>query len=131
MKWSIKKVRRTINGRLVGNLYMRKIVCKTLLFLPSEIIDYVCTRVWFMSSPEDSWAFTFRGSDIKNRSLIFISDELLKQNEEQIRYTILHEIGHVILNHRNSIGYKQSETEIKQQEIEADQFAKKYLNIIE
>lgn len=123
----MEKVRRALDGRLVGNLYMREIVCRTLLALPDEIIKYVCARVWFMSSPEDAWAFTFRGSEIKNRSLIFISDELLRQEEDQIKYTILHEIGHVVLNHRNSIGFNQTETEIKQQEIDADRFANSYL----
>lgn len=127
MEWSITKVRRAINGRLVGNLYMRELVCKTLLNLPSENIAYLCAKVWFISSPEDAWAFTFRGTDIKDRSLIFISDELLRQDEHQIRYTLLHEIGHVLLNHRNSIGYEQTNEEITQQEREADQFAKKYI----
>ena len=127
MEWNIEEVRKALSGRLVGNLYMREIVCKVLLFLPSEMIAQICATVWFISSPEDAWAFTFRGSEIKNRSLIFISDELLQQNESQITYTILHEIGHVVLHHRNSIGSQQTETEIKQQEVAADRFAKKLL----
>jgi Zn-dependent peptidase ImmA (M78 family) len=80
-----------------------------------------------MSSPEDSWAFTFRGADITYRHLIFLSDELLRQQVEQIRYTILHEIGHVVLDHNNSIGYLQTESEIKRQEAEADDFARRLL----
>jgi len=111
----------------MGNLYMRKMVCETVLYLPSEIIKYVTGSVWFISSPEDAWAFTFRGSDISNQHLIILSDELLNQEKNQIRYTILHEIGHVILGHKNSIGFEQTQSEIKQQELEADQFANKYL----
>jgi len=106
---------------------MRKMVCETLLYLPSEIIKYVTGSVWFISSPEDAWAFTFRGSDIKNQHLIILSDELFNQKKNQIRYTILHEIGHVLLGHKNSIGFEQTQSEIKQQELEADQFANKYL----
>jgi len=128
MKWNVVKVRRALGGKLIGNLYMREIVCKTLLLLPSENIADITATVWFISSPEDAWAFTFKGSDIKDRSLIFISDELLRQDEAQISYTILHEVGHVLLNHRNSIGYEQTALEIKQQEREADLFAKKYLS---
>ncbi len=127
MKWTVTKVRHALGGKLIGNLYIREFICKTLLLLPSEIIEYVCEKIWFISSPEDAWAFTFRGSDIRDRSLIILSDELLRQDENQIRYTILHEIGHVVLNHRNSIGYEQTQSEINQQEEEADRFAKKYL----
>ncbi len=127
MEWTIEKVRYSLGDKLIGSLFMREIVCKTLLLLPSESIEHICKTVWFISSQDDSWAFTFSGADIKDRSLIFLSDELLSQDEEQIRFTILHEIGHVALSHRNSIGYEQTQTEIKKQEREADIFAKKYL----
>jgi hypothetical protein len=127
MNWTVTKVRRALGGKLIGNLFMREIVSKTLLLLPSETIAFVCEKVWFISSPVDAWAFTFRGVELIDRSLIFLSDELLRQDKDQIRYTLLHEIGHVVLNHRNSIGYEQTQSEIKQQEDEADRFAKKYL----
>jgi len=128
MQWTVVKIRQALGGKLIGNLHMREIVCKTLLLLPPELIEDICKTVWFISSPEDAWAFTFKGSEIKNRSLIFLSDELLRQDDDQISYTTLHEIGHVVLNHKNSIGFRQTQTEIKQQEREADSFAKQYLN---
>ncbi len=106
---------------------MRKVVCETIIIFPSEIIEYVCKKVWFLSSAEDAWAYTFRGNDLKDKHLIFLSDELLHQNLEDIRYTIAHEIGHVILGHKNSIHFEQTQSEIRNQEREADQFAKKYL----
>lgn len=127
MKWTVTDVREALGGRLVGKLFMREMVCKTLLFLPQDILENVCATVWFISSPEDAWAFSFRGTEIKNRSLIILSDELFAQDKYQINYTILHEVGHIVLNHRNSIGYEQTESEIQQQESEADMFAKKYL----
>jgi Zn-dependent peptidase ImmA (M78 family) len=127
MKWTVLKVRKALGGKLIGKLFMREMVCKTLLLLPSETIENVCKTVWFISSPEDSWAFTFRGAEIKERSLIIFSDDLFLEEENQIRYTILHELGHVLLNHRNSIGYEQTESEIKKQEDEADLFAKNIL----
>lgn len=127
MKWTITNIRRTLGGKLIGDLKMRQNVCQTILLLPNDTIDYVCRRVWFVSSPEDAWAITFKGSELTNRHLIFLSDELFEERDAQIRYTILHEIGHVMLNHRNSIGVEQTQSEIKRQEIEADQFAKKFL----
>jgi len=126
VSWTIQKIRKALGGKLIGTTFMSAQVCLAILLLPPSIIEKVCKSVWFISSPDDSWAFTFKGSDIKNSHLIFLSDDLLSQNEEQIRYTIIHEIGHVILNHSNSIGILQTETEIKKQEREADAFARKY-----
>ena len=128
MQWTIEQIRKTLGGKLVGNLRMREMVCETILKLSPDLIEHVCRKVWFISSPEDSWGFTFRGADIKDRHLVFLSEELFVQDASQIRFTILHEIGHVILNHRNSIGFEQTESEIKQQEQEADSFARKYVD---
>jgi len=127
MLWTIERVRKALGGKLIGKLYMREMVCKTILLLPPDLIKAVTSSVWFISSQEDAWALTFRGSDLKERHLIFLSDELLSQPEAQIMYTIIHEIGHVILNHKNSIGFTQTQSEIRRQEREADQFAKSYL----
>ncbi len=126
MDWTIEEVRKAFNGRLMGSLQMRKMVCQTLLHLPSEIIEQVTKNVWFLSSPDDAWAFTFRGSDIKGQHLIVLSDDLFNQDQSQITYTILHEIGHVLLGHKNSVGYQQTQSEVKRQELEADLFASKY-----
>jgi Zn-dependent peptidase ImmA (M78 family) len=126
--WDVKKVRHALGDKLIGKSFMREQVCRALLFLPSEMIGNVCKSVWFISSPEDAWAFTFKGADIKNRHLVFLSEELFLEDEAQIRYTILHEIGHVVLDHKNSIGIVQTDSEIKKQEQEADRFAQKYSN---
>jgi hypothetical protein len=129
MAWTIGEVRQRLGPRLIGKLKMRELVCKTIILLPEKLRITVCDTVWFISSQDDAWAFTFRGSDIKEAHLIFLSDELLKADDEQIIYTILHEIGHVLSNHRNSLGgYIQTESEIHQQEDEADRFARKYIS---
>ncbi len=106
---------------------MKTHVRETVSLLSEDLIKYVTKKVWFLSSPEDAWAFTFRGSDVKNQHLVYLSDELFKQDKERITYTILHEIGHCILKHENSMGRKQTQSEIDKQEFEADQFTKKYL----
>jgi Zn-dependent peptidase ImmA (M78 family) len=95
--------------------------------MPEEIINFVTKNCWFFSSMEDAWAFTFTGNDLKDKHLIFLSDELLNEHPKQIMYSIAHEIGHVILKHRNSTLVKQSKAEIKQQEAEADEFAKRFI----
>ncbi|HKC14692.1 MAG TPA: hypothetical protein VKC89_01865 [Patescibacteria group bacterium] len=122
-----KNIYLAFKGKLVGSPQMKLSVCKTLAGLPPEIIDFVTKNCWFMGSIEDAWAFTFTGNDLKDQHLIFLSDGLLMQEEYQIRYSIVHEIGHVMLNHKNSILIVQSKEEIRQQEAEADEFANNYL----
>lgn len=129
MSWTVVSIRKALGGKLIGTLRMRELVCQALLYLPDEVIEQVCKGVWFISSQEDAWAFTFRGSDIREAHLVFLSDELLSENTDQIIYTILHEVGHIVLNHRNSLGgYNQTEEEVRQQEIEADNFVQQYFS---
>ena len=122
-----KNIYYAFGGKLVGNKRMKIYVCLTLSLMPDEIITYIASNCWFFASMEDAYGYTFAGNDLKDQHLIFLSDELLFQTKEQIQYTIAHEIGHVILMHRNSVLEKQSKKEIKKQEKEADAFAKKYL----
>ena len=114
-------------GKLVGSLYMQEVVCRALNRLPGDMFEYLCQNCWFLSSSPDAWAFAFNGNDVLNNHFIFLSDDLLCQGEKQIQFTILHEVGHVILKHQNSINYRQTQREIKKQEVEADLFAKSYL----
>lgn len=108
---------------------MQGIVARTLLVFPDDIIGLITKKCWIVSSFEDGWAFVLRGGEIrKNEFLIFLSDELLAEAEAEIRYTLVHEIGHVVLGHRNSIGEVQTKTEIRKQEKEAHAFARKYLS---
>jgi len=76
---------------------------------------------------EDAWAFTFTGNDLKEKHLIFLSDDLLSQDTGQIQYSIAHEIGHVMLRHRNSVLERQTKQEVRRQEKEADNFAKQFI----
>ena len=94
--------------------------------MPVEVQSFITEKCWFFSSMDDAWAFAFTGNDLVDQHLIFLSDELWKQPEQEIYYTIAHEIGHVILGHRNSTLIRQTRTEIRRQEKEADRFAKKY-----
>ena len=107
---------------------MKFYICETLSKMPEEVISYITANCWFLSSMEDAWAFTFTGYDVVNQHLIFLSDELLVQEYEQIQHTIAHEIGHVILGHKNSVLINQTKREVQQQEHEADVFVQKYFS---
>lgn len=124
---TVKEIHNLFNGKLVGSKKMKQSVCVTLLKMPDQVINFITENCWFFASMEDAWAFTFTGNDLKNQHLIFLSDELLSETQERIEYTIAHEIGHVILGHRNSVLVKQTRMEINTQERQADEFAKKYL----
>lgn len=124
MKGKIRAIHVAFDGKLVGSYRMKLYVCSTLSHMPDKIVRYITRKCWFISSFEDAWAFTFTGNDLKNQHLIFLSDELLEQPVEQIRHTIAHEIGHVVLGHRNSVLERQSKEEIKKQEEQAEDFVK-------
>lgn len=115
-------------GKLVGSYRMKKYVCETLNFMPEKIISRITKNCWFLSSMDDAWAFTFTGNDLKNQHLIFLSDDLINEGPPQVYHSIAHEIGHVILNHRNSVLEGQTREEIKKQETEANEFVKTYLS---
>jgi len=109
---------------------MKQMVLTTMQKLPDKIADHISKHCWFISSFEDGWAFVLRGEDIKKGEyIIFLSDELLREDENQVTYTILHEIGHVVLGHRNSIGKVQSKREVNKQEKAAHDFVIKYFSV--
>ena len=123
-----REIYEDFEGKLVGTSHMRRSVCQALTLLPDEIIDFVTANCWFLGSMKDAWGYTFTGNDLRDQHLIFLSDALLDQDFRQIQFSIIHEIGHVILKHRNSTQVKQTKEEIKKQEKEADLFAKQFLS---
>jgi hypothetical protein len=127
MDEELKHIYHQFQGKLVGRSQMKLHVCKVVSLLPDNIAEFITSNCWFLGSLEDAWAFTFTGNDLKDQHLIFLSDELLSQDEQQIHYSICHEIGHVMLGHRNSVLVRQSKEEINQQELEADEFTRQYL----
>lgn len=122
------KVQKNLGHRLIGSGYMKRMVAKAIQKLPLEIQITVTSKCWFIGSFTDGWAFTLRGDEIKKGEyLIYLSDELLGATEEETIWTIIHEIGHVILGHRNSIGEVQTKSEIRRQEKEADEFTRGFI----
>jgi len=126
MMKTAREIYYAFEGKLVGTVFLKRCVCQTLAQMPDEIINFVTKNCWFMGSMKDAFAYTFTGNDLKNQHLIFLSDDLLNQNLEQIQFSIAHEVGHVILKHRNSTVVKQTKQEIRQQEKAADAFAEQF-----
>lgn len=126
MKIGIKKIQKLFGGKLVGSGKMNRYVCRTLAKFPPDIIDHITSDCWFLGSPEDAWAYAFRGDEVSGKHLIILSDSLWDQPEEDIIYTIAHEIGHVVLGHKNAILEPQLKKETVRQEKQARAFALKY-----
>ena len=127
MSLTPKEIQTEMGGRLAGNKLMKDCVALAITKLPEEIAQQIIDNCWFFSSFEDNYGYAFNGNDLKDMHLIFLADILFREPQSQILYTILHEIAHIALNHKNSIQYTQTKKEIAHQETEADQFAKKYL----
>jgi len=126
MNMQINQIRLAFKRKLIGNKKMTNYVLKVLSVMPKNIIEFVTENVWFVTSFEDAWAFTFTGNDFENRHVVFLSDDLFKQNKDQIYWTITHEIGHVVLGHKNRFLEKFGEEKVRKQEDEADKFARQY-----
>jgi hypothetical protein len=125
---SIEEIKEAFGGRIVGNANVKRMVHLAVSKLPDNIAQQITKNCWFLSSEEDTFGYAFDGNDLKDKHLIFLSDILFHEDESQILYTIFHEIGHVVLKHRNSIKIKQTKEEIRKQEQEADSFAKRYVS---
>lgn len=117
------EIKKAFGGKLVGTKNLKQHVCEAITFLPEDLQHFVSKYCWFVGSMDDAWGYTFTGDDLADQHLIFLGDDLFSQSEEQIQWSILHEIGHVVLGHKNNIFIKQSKKAIHLQEEEADHFA--------
>ncbi len=127
MGYTKSEIELKLKNRLIGKRQMQEAVISALTLLPNDIADQVTSQVWFVSNFDDAWGFTLDSKDLGQRHLVFLSDELFFEPRQQVHYTILHEIGHVVLQHRNAFFKPQTRQETEKQEYEADKFAQKYL----
>jgi hypothetical protein len=121
------EVREKFGTKIIGPGKMQNLICKVVCRLPQKTADFVTRNVWFVNSFPDTWGFVLRGDELDGKFLVFLSNELFRQPRKIQEYEVFHEIGHVVLNHRNSITVPQSKEKIARQEREADTFARRYL----
>lgn len=124
MNQDLDSIKKAFGNKLQGDEDMKNHVASVVSLLNVDVRNYITSHCWFLSSTKEAWAFTFAARDLDSRDyLIFLGDELLQDDESQIHFTIAHEIGHVVLKHRNGFSKLQSYEEISVQEHEADTFA--------
>jgi len=90
---TISQIKSAFDGKLVAGDFAKQLIAKTVAKLPIEKQEYLTKNVWFFCSLPETWAYAFHGNDLKNKHLIFLSDELFEEPENQIQYTILHELA--------------------------------------
>jgi hypothetical protein len=129
MNTKLEKIRQKFGNKIIGSRGMKELILEVVSTLPDDTAYFVAENVWFVNSFEDAWGFVIRGDELKGKFLVFLADELFRQEEIDQRYEIAHEIGHIVLKHRNAISAPQSKAEIARQEREADAFARQYLKI--
>ena len=127
MNPDLEKIKKKFAGKLIGSGRMQKLVCETIQILPQEIADFICKNVWFVSSFDDSWGFVLDSNDLGKKHLVFLGDELFEQKKYNQHYTIAHEIGHVMLKHKNAILEPQTVNQTRKQESEAHKLAMQYM----
>ena len=129
MKESVDTIEKKFRNKLVGSKRMQRLGCETLLIFPPNTVDYITKNAWFVSSFDDAWGFVLKIDELKEKGeyLIFLGDELFEQEKYAQHYEIAHEVGHIILKHRNAITQPQSEAETKRQERQAHEFALKHV----
>lgn len=123
-----RQIKRAFGVKLHVSESLQQHVVNTLAIMPDDIVDHITSDCWFLGSVDDASAYTIRGDELGGKYLIILSDRLLDQSPADIQYTIVHEIGHVVLGHRNAILAPQSKREIARQERLAHKFAMKYVS---
>jgi hypothetical protein len=104
------------------------ILVESISKLPSDIFVWTRENVRFISSGEDSLAFSLRIEDpIKIKGFIFLCESLKYVKKEVQTKSIAHEIAHIKLGHTEPPFRKLSVEEVKKQEEEADKLAEEWL----
>jgi hypothetical protein len=104
------------------------ILVESISKLPSDIFVWTRENVRFISSGEDSLAFSLRIEDpIKIKGFIFLCESLKYVKEEEQTKSIAHEIAHIKLGHTKPPFRNLSVEEVKKQEEEADKLAEEWL----
>ena len=116
-------------SHMVGDDQIKNLIYETLQIFPKQIVDYISDNVWFVSSFNDAWSFTLEADDLCGKAIVFLSDDLLRQDREQIKYSVAHEIAHVMLGHKNPYDSRPIKNQEKKYETSADEFAKYYLEL--
>ena len=106
-------------------------LAKALSILERDLIDKLAEEVRFICCHSGIFGFQLRlkSEYLKGKkAVIFLSEEVFKGEEEEIRHTILHETAHYVLKHKCLFDFSIGEEDkLEAQEVEADALMRKWL----
>lgn len=120
-----EQVQYILGGCLIdGTNRFKNLIRKAFECLPQEIVDFCEENIYFLSPARENRACAFDAKSLKDKWIIVVDSSELAKSDEEIISTIIHEIGHVYLNHRWNPN--KSEVTGDTEEKAANNFQKKY-----
>ena len=105
-----------------------RIVRDSISKLPNDIYEWTRDNVRFISSREDSGAFSLRiGNPTDIEGYVFLCESLKYVTEEIQTKSVAHEIAHIKLGHTKPIFRNLSVEKVKKHEEEADKLTEEWL----
>ena len=111
----------------LDNQQLRYVVAKSLSKLPIEIIDKVTENCLFIMPKIEELGIYLPNDFIKDKQIFAFPEKLLEKEEHEIEHTILHEVAHYYLKHKNALIHNLSAEEYDRQEEEANKQVDKWL----
>lgn len=95
--------------------------------VPKEIADRVLEECLFLMPNPGMGGFRVSKRLLQGKDVIVLSEKLLEEDQKYIVLTILHEVAHFYLNHKNRVLDGLSEEEDRKQEEAADRWARQWI----
>jgi hypothetical protein len=116
----------------LGNDNLLNRICVALSKIPIDIVNDLYDHCYFLMSSEAAKALYFPPGFFDNKAIISFSDAYFKSaDKKDFEHTIIHEVAHHALKHKNPWEHDSSEEEFNKQEKEANEQVEKWLNAYE
>ena len=112
---------------LPENNQLRDPVALALSKVPKKIANRVLEECLFLMPSPGMMGFRISKKLLQGSNAIVLSEKLLEKDQKYIVLTILHEVGHFYLNHKNPVIDQLSEEEERKQEEAAVRWARQWI----
>lgn len=104
----------------------------TLSKIKKEIVDKIFNNCYFLITTKEDKGSYFHAGFFNDKCLICFSDSYLYHaKNKEVEFTILHEIAHYYLGHKNHLTNSLSDEERQKQESDADEQVRIWLSSYE
>ena len=112
---------------ITGNDSFKGLVCRAMINLEIDIVDEILDNCLIVMPQTEEGGCYFPKESIKTRDLILFPENILKVDEKEAIYTILHGLAHHRLKHKDPSVHYLDKVTIAQQEEEANTLVDKWL----